>query len=444
MKQKKWLFLLAVLLAACATSPERQQDLLPAATQPEQPDTGAPPDLDFIPEPRPVPVPESPASKPEPAPVPRPTPTPEPTPVPAPTPTPEPAPVPAPTPQVDTLTIVAVGDNLFNDPLFQPSGRNRPPDFNSYYTAVKPIIEKADIAFVNQETLLAGECFGHSGYPQFNTPQKAGDALAAAGFNVVNHATNHIMDKGEAAILATIDFWTTHPEVKVLGIHHSAETRNQQIIIEKNNIKVGFLAYTYGTNDIPVPQGKSYLVSLIDTAVMIKEIDALRPNCDFLVVSMHWGNEYAYSPSIQQESLARLLAEHRADLIIGHHPHVLQPSVSLPRGGGGTTRCFYSLGNFISAQERQPTLPTLLGGLLFLKLRKTGARISVETVGVLPLVTHYETGYANFKVYPLHNYTAELAAKHGVKLRESEISVIYFRNLARQVLGSSMLERNPW
>jgi len=278
--KKEWPFLLAVLfavlLAACATAPERQQDLPPAAAQPEKPDQA--PDLGFIPEPRPMPAPESPSSKPESVPTPR------------------PAPVPAPMPQVDTLTIVAVGDNLFNDPLFQLSGGNRTYDFDSYYTQVKPIIEKADIAFVNQETLLAGERFGYSGYPRFNTPQKAGDALVTAGFDVVNHATNHIMDKGEAAILATLDFWNTHPEVKVLGIHRSTETRNQQIIIEKNNIKVGFLAYTYGTNDIPVPRGKSYLVSLIDTAVMIKEIDALRPNCDFLVVSMHWGNEYDLQP----------------------------------------------------------------------------------------------------------------------------------------------------
>jgi poly-gamma-glutamate synthesis protein (capsule biosynthesis protein) len=423
--KKEWPFLLAVffavLLAACATGPERQQDLPPAAAQPEKPDT-PPPDPGFIPEPRPMPAPESPGPVPEPAPSPRPT------------------PVPAPTPQVDTLTIVAVGDNLFNDPLFQLTGRNRTYDFDSYYALVKPLIEKADIAFVNQETLLAGERFGHSGYPRFNTPQKAGDALAALGFDVVNHATNHIMDRGEAAILATMDFWDTHPEIRVLGVHRSAEARNQQIIIEKNNIKVGFLAYTYGTNEIPVPPDKSYLVSLIDTAVMIKEIDALRPNCDFLVVSMHWGNEYAYSPSIQQESLARLLAEHQVDLIIGHHPHVLQPVVSLPRGGGGTTRCFYSLGNFISAQERQPTLPTLLGGLLSLKLRKSGARISVETAGVLPLVTHYEAGNVNFKIYPLYSYTEELAAKHGVKPQEREISVAYFRNLARQILGSAMLE----
>jgi poly-gamma-glutamate synthesis protein (capsule biosynthesis protein) len=420
MMKKRWLFLFAVVLAACATSPERQQELPPAAVQPEKPDL--PPDLGFGPEPRPMPVPELPAPEPQPA----------------------PTPVPAPTPQVDTLTLVAVGDNLFNDPLFQLTGRNRTYDFDSYYTPVKPIIEKADIAFVNQETLLAGERFGHSGYPRFNTPQKAGDALAAAGFDVVSHATNHIMDRGEAAILATMDFWDTHPEVKVLGIHRSTETRDQQVIIEKNNIKVGFLAYTYGTNEIPVPRGKSYLVSLLDTAVMIKEIDALRPNCDFLVVSMHWGNEYAHSPSIQQESLARLLAEHQVDLIVGHHPHVLQPSVSLPRNGGGTTRCFYSLGNFISAQERQPTSPTLLGGLLFLKLRKAGSRISVETAGVLPLVTHYETGNANFRVYPLSNYTEELAARHGVKPREKELGLIYFRNLARQILGSAMLEGNPF
>ena len=238
----------------------------------------------------------------------------------------------------DYLTIVAAGDNLYHEVMIKESEAG---DYKSIYGEIRDLVEKADIAFINQETLLAGKDFGFSGYPQFNSPQELGRAIAAAGFNVVNHATNHIMDKGEKAILATMDFWETIPQVTILGIHRSEEQRNLPKLVKKNNICVGFLAYTYGTNAIPVPAGKSFLVSLADIEIMEKEIDALRPLCDFLVVSMHWGEEYQYDYSKNQEKLAAFLAEHNVDLVIGHHPHVIQPVEYIARPDGGNMLCFY-------------------------------------------------------------------------------------------------------
>jgi poly-gamma-glutamate synthesis protein (capsule biosynthesis protein) len=347
---------------------------------------------------------------------------------------------PEPEPPPDTLTLVAAGDNLYHDVMIRPSNKkNNVYNFDDHYVLVKPLIESADIAFVNQETLLAGERFGFSGYPEFNTPQEVGDALISAGFDVVSHATNHIMDKGEEAVFATMDFWDARPEIKYLGIHRTAELRTRQIIIEKNNIKVGFLAYTYGTNWLPIPRDKPYLVSLIDTAVMAKEIDALRPNCDFLVVAMHWGDEYEHTYNRAQKKLAEFLAEHRVDLVIGHHPHVLQPVETVVRSDGGTMLCVYSLGNFISAQIERPRL---LGGILYLRIKRSvpGSEIVIEKAGVIPVVTHYEAGYANFRIYPLCDYTDELAKKHRNNRQDNAISSLWFNTLSHEVLGSSVLD----
>ncbi|MDR3148068.1 MAG: CapA family protein, partial [Treponema sp.] len=298
-------------------------------------------------------------------------------------------------PEDNYLSLVAVGDNLFHDVMIRPNQEGGY-DFTGCYTEITPIIEAADIAFINQETLLGGEAYGFSGYPLFNTPQEVGDALSAAGFDVINHATNHSMDKGEGAVFATMDYWETMPGIHYLGIYRSQEERDtKKVIIEKNGIRMGFLSYTYGTNGLALPRDKPYLVSLINDSVIEKEIKALRPLCDVLTVSMHWGVEYQHTASREQKRLSRLLADNQVDLIIGHHPHVLGPYEFLDRPDGQKTLCFYSLGNFISAQT---TGPTQLGGIAFVRIKQHDKNISIEEAGIIPVVNHYENGLSGFKV----------------------------------------------
>jgi poly-gamma-glutamate synthesis protein (capsule biosynthesis protein) len=343
----------------------------------------------------------------------------------------------------DYLTLVAAGDNLLHDPLIRPDPATGACDFAAYYGEIQFLIEPADIAFINQETLLAGEQYGFSGYPRFNTPQEAGAALAAAGFDVVNHATNHIMDKGEGAVFATMDFWDAQPGVSRLGIHRSREDRETRtVIIEKNNITVGFLAYTYGTNGIPVPKDKPYLVSLINEEIMEEEIAALRPRCDILAVSMHWGEEYRTEPTGEQKRLARFLAALDVDLILGHHPHVLEPYEYLDRPNGGKTLCFYSLGNFLSGQQ---TSLTQLGGLAYVRIKKSGPQAAIDRAGIIPLVNHYEQGFTRFRVYPLFSYTDALAEKHLLRLRGREFSLPWLQAQAKQTLGEEpVFAENPF
>ena len=335
------------------------------------------------------------------------------------------------------LTMVAVGDNLIhleliNDAKTADGGAF---NFDKYYTEVAPLLKDAGIAFINQETLIAGKDFGYSGYPLFNGPKELGSTIVNLGFDVVNHATNHAMDKGERAVYEVIDFWNGQEGVLMLGLNGSEERRRDvaKNIIERNNIKVGFLAYTYGTNGISLPKDKPFLVSLIDTEVMAMEIDRIRPLCDFLVVSMHWGNEYEHTPTKRQEELARFLAAHNVDLVIGHHPHVLQPLRALPREAAPPMVCFFSLGNFLSAQN-EPS--RLLGGMMRLTVKKEASpahRVTIEEAELLPLVTHYEAGYKNFRVYLLGDYTEDIAAGHLLRQRKKYTDTSYFHTLFSKI-----------
>jgi poly-gamma-glutamate synthesis protein (capsule biosynthesis protein) len=359
----------------------------------------------------------------------------------------QPAPASMPEPDPSYLSMVAVGDNLIHIQIIQSSrvppgasgasGGASPDseieyDFSPLYQYVKPAVQAADLAFINVETLFAGKQFGYTGYPQFNAPQEMGLALSGAGFDVVNHATNHIMDAGETAVFMQMAYWSAVEGVRFLGIHPS-NLSPRSVVIEKNGIKIGFLSYTYGTNGLPTPRDKPWLVSLIDTGVMAREIDALRPICDFLIVSMHWGNEYETTQNARQIELANLLAAHSVDLVIGHHPHVLQPAAWIPRPDGGRMLCYYSLGNFVSAQNQ--SLAVLLGGMMRITLKKDASGVSIIQSSLEPLVTHYERGYTGFRVYPLSDYTADLATRHGAKESFPQLSPAAFASLFKEITG---------
>ncbi|GHU38755.1 capsular polysaccharide biosynthesis protein [Spirochaetia bacterium] len=345
------------------------------------------------------------------------------------------------TQQNNEVTMIAVGDNLIHIELIN-NAKTGNDEFNflPYYKNVRPLIETADIAFINQETLIAGSEFVYSGYPAFNGPAALGDAIAGLGFDVVNHATNHSMDKGEKAVYKVIEYWDKRPEILMLGLNRSADDRNEKTIttkniIEKNNIRFGFLSYTYGLNGISLPKDKPWLVSLIDTEVMAREIDALRPLCDILIVSMHWGNEYEHKPSKRQLELAEFLSAHNVDLVIGHHPHVVQPIKTFNRGDGKTTLVFFSLGNFISAQVQNYTL---LGGMMRVRFIKDSAGVYIDNAEFLPLVTHYDRGYKNFSVYTLDNYSEEKSKTHGSRSEKNDVSTAYFNRTITEVFGGNL------
>ena len=332
------------------------------------------------------------------------------------------------------LSLIAVGDNLIHNTVFRAAKTDSGYDFKSMYAPVQSLIQSADIAFVNQEAPLATDIYAASGYPNFNAPQEVGRDLITEGFDIVNQANNHAMDKGYKAVLSTVEFWKSQSGVIMTGMYDSEADRDVPRIIQKNGIKVGILSYTYGTNGIPLPSDKLYLVPLIDKDRMGKDIAALRKKCDIIAVSMHWGVEYNLGVTDEQKDLAMFLTEQGADLIIGHHPHVIEPAEWITAENGNKAFCVYSLGNFISSQQKRVTM---LGGMLRVTIKKgADQKISIENPDILPLVTHYEKNGRNYKVYPLYDYNDDLAAIHAVNAFDHPISMNYLKSTAQEVFGS--------
>lgn len=351
------------------------------------------------------------------------------------------------------LVMVAAGDNLTHCIIFNRArtsdGRF---DFNSSFDRIRPIIQNADIAFVNQETVMGGTQFGYTGWPLFNSPQEMGLALINAGFNVINLSHNHSMDRGQDALLGTMDFFDYH-DVMYLGVFRTEKARSERRIMEKNGIRVGFLAYTFSLNGLPLPPDKPWLVALIDRDVMAREIAGLRPYCDILVVSMHWGDEFTHVPSAGQRALANFMAEHNVDIILGHHPHVIQPLEFIERPDGGTLTVFYSLGDLLSHTHSRHTPNTIAGALAYIRIKKTwengASTAAVDFAGVIPTVSHYSRAISPFVVYPLWDYTEELASSHGVGMASAfnldwDITLDHLYSINRDIFGEHLISREKY
>lgn len=344
---------------------------------------------------------------------------------------PEPLPEPEPEPEPVTLRLTAVGDNLLHNTLSMDSEQDDGSYcFDPLYEHIADIISGSDIAFINQEVMLTGQV---SAYPNLAAPAEVADALIKVGFNVINLATNHSLDKGVKGLEACLENVHARPFEGILGAFRTEEEAAQLCILEKQGVRFGFLSYTYGLNGYRLPAGEEYKIALIDEDKMQQDLAAIRPQCDYLVVSMHWGNEYQHTQNQYQEQLAQLLCDGGADLIIGTHPHVLQPVEWIESDTGHRTLCAYSLGNFISGQHKRPTM---LGGILDLRLKfdPDGTLLETTSAGVIPTVTYYGSK-GGYTVYPLEDFTEEQAAAHGVKKYEKPLTLDYLNELKDKVLG---------
>lgn len=335
------------------------------------------------------------------------------------------------------LNLIAVGDNLIHGPIYRQA-RERTNDgsfdFRPAYQHIVPYLEQADLALINQETPLGGTQLGLSSYPMFNSPQELGDQLIELGFNMISHANNHVLDAKQQGFFNTIEFWRSRSAEKpviMAGIAANAEDNRLQIL-EVKNLKVALLAYTYGTNGLKLPAGSSGIVKYINDDLMRQELAEASAAADIVIVSIHWGQEYQANANAEQKRLAQLLADNGADIIIGSHPHVLQgvEMLNVVDANQNTRQVpvFYSLGNFISAQNRPDTM---LGGLVKMQINYDvyDKSISFPQIGVVPLVTDYTASYKNITVYPLCEYTAEQARAHGVHRSYSNFSPEYLQKL---------------
>lgn len=308
-------------------------------------------------------------------------------------------------PVVTTAKLVAIGDILLHQPVYKDAkmsdGRY---DFTAMFEKVKPFIESADIAVANQETMIGGPELGLSSYPKFNSPYEIGDALKYSGIDLVTIANNHTLDRGEKAILNAIDYWD-QIGMPYTGAFKSPDDRDLVRTVTKNDITFSFLSYSYGTNGMPVPEGKPYLINLIDLPLIEQDVKKAKAISDVVVVSMHWGNEYEKTPNDTQINLANELSSMGVDIIIGHHPHVLQPVDWIERPDGTRTFVMYSLGNFLSSQEGLEKLTGGIGGIEITKVVDSEKTvIKLDHPSFVPTYGYYKNK-SDFEVIPMHLLT---------------------------------------
>ncbi len=296
-----------------------------------------------------------------------------------------------------TISMSVIGDIMCHNTQYKDAFSNGTYDFSYVFDDIKSQIESADIAIGNLETTFAGSDIGYSSYPTFNTPENLATDLKELGIDFLSTCNNHSLDKGYVGIERTI------AQLDNIGIPHtgtfnSVESSNQVVTLDVKGLKIAFLAYTYGTNGIPVPSGKDYCINLINKDKIVSDLNKakeLKP--DLIVVQMHWGIEYQTAPNSEQKELADLLFQNGADIILGSHPHVLQSmekrEVTIADGTKKQGFVIYSLGNFVSGQVKAGTRQSIILNIVLTKSGKTG-KINIDSVDYTPIYTfkgaHYK------------------------------------------------------
>lgn len=248
-------------------------------------------------------------------------------------------------------------------------------DYTSSFAAVMPKMQSYDFLIANQESPPVGNEYPLSGYPLFSSPPHIIRDIQHAGVDFVTIANNHIVDQGENGMRTVFNNLEDY-HMPYVGAYKNEEDKSAQRIMEIGSIKIGLLAYTYGTNGLYLPKESPFIINYIDEAKIKADVEELKQSVDVVAVSMHWGSEYVYEANDNQKHYGDILNKAGVDIIFGTHPHVLQPYDKLINEHGQETHIFYSLGNFLSTIITIPN--TMIGGIASLEITKEGDRITID------------------------------------------------------------------
>lgn len=293
--------------------------------------------------------------------------------------------------------LLMVGDALihssvYNDALTEDGNY----DFKPMLKYVKPILKSYDLKYYNQETILGGYSLGYSSYPKFNSPVEVGDAFLNAGFNLVSLSNNHTMDKGETGVINSVNYWKSKKNVVFSGQWTSWEERNTNPVYSVNGINYAFFSYTTWTNGLETPVGKEYLNNVYSNEKAYLDISAVKDRADVIIVAMHWGEEYNLDITEEQREIANYLSSLGVNIIIGTHPHVVEPVEYI---NNGDTLVIYSLGNFISGQIGLDRLTGLMMEVTIKKMVDDDDSVHISIVNPKAELV-YTTAPPNIRVYP--------------------------------------------
>lgn len=341
------------------------------------------------------------------------------------------------TPTDTTFTLTAIGDIMCHNTQYLDAYNDETGeyDFSYVFDDISLYTKTADICIGNLETTFAGEDVGYSSYPTFNTPDSLAYELKDIGVDVLSTAGNHALDKGFNGLSRTIDV-LNDADISHLGTYKSKEEQDKTLIKYVKGIKIAFVNFTYGTNGIPIPSDKPYCVNLIDENLMKEQIDrAKEEEPDIIIACMHWGTEYKTTPNSTQEQLADFLFKNGVDIILGTHPHVLEPmekrTVTLDDGSTKDGFVIYSLGNFIADQNAEYTRDSIILNIDITK--HTDGKITIDNYEYVPIYMYKDTSKKkqkmklldiNKNIYNYENYLDDTISESLYNTLKSELSKI--------------------
>lgn len=338
-----------------------------------------------------------------------------------------------------TVSFVAVGDNIIHENVYQyayKQGNNEMYNFKPCYQNIKEYISNHDLAYVNQETLIAGDQYGIRGYPNFNSPEALINDLEDTGFNMVSSATNHSMDLEKDALIASSRIWKQHSNILFSGLYENQEDRQTTKVIEKNGIRFSFLAYTFGVNESTnyksiQRQLKTYpyILGQLDKEQIKEDVTKAKAESDVVIVAVHWGKEGHSEISDLQHEYANYFASLGVDVVIGNHPHLIQPIEKIDH-----TLVVYSLGNFLSTMK---DAYNQLEGMISFNFVKKENEISIENIQYIPLINHFNDDIVT--IYPLKDYTDQLCNQHSILKDQNDI-INEFKKYVKQVINNKDIE----
>ena len=336
-----------------------------------------------------------------------------------------------------SFSLMACGDNLLHTKLYTEAAdraKGNGYDFTYLYQDIAPLTKDADICFVNQETPVATAVFPPSSYPLFNTPSETVTALRDIGFNVFNIVSNHSLDKGAKGLEATITFMGTVADSIYVGAYRNQTEMEKLHYLTVNGLKVAFVGFTEMTNGITLSSDSDLaFVYTSDEATMKKLIENADREADVVIVSVHWGEENVTAALPAQKELAQKFADWGGDLILGHHPHVLEEIETVTAADGRAVPVCYSLGNLTSTMNDPANH---VGGFFQCNVIVDHASGSVTFADeeFIPTINYFTAGKNNIRVIPFSAYTETMAAAHGFA-----ITTDYVRNLLTATVGSELI-----
>ncbi|MFR6022270.1 MAG: CapA family protein [Clostridia bacterium] len=333
-----------------------------------------------------------------------------------------------------TFTLTSLGDTLCHNTQYWDAYNSQTDeyDFSYVYEDIKNYTLSSDITIGSLETTFAGKEKGYSNYPTFNTPDSLATALKDIGVDVVSLAGNHALDYGYNGLCRTIDVFD-NIGLSHLGTYKTAEDQEKILIKDVKGVKIAFINYTYGTNGIPLPSGKDFCVNLIDKDFIKKQINqAKEQNVDMIVACMHWGTEYRTTANSEQKDLANFLFENGVDVILGNHPHVLEPmekkTITLQDGTTKDVFVVYALGNFTADQRDEITRDSAILNLTITK--NSDSKISIDKVNYVPIYMYKNTNVSTHKFKILD---IEKTIKDYEEGKNTSINSTVYNNLKKQL-----------